>query len=442
VATELLYAASVASGSCTSSANAYGATNGTYTGDTDNTNWTCRWNLDPLTTGTLSTGTNAQSVSIRTRKQTGTGTPSYVLNVYEGGSLVYTSGSTNVTSASSQDDVFTWTATGTDGSDIDMELVVTSVGGKPAARATVQVDAFTLTADYALPTYNFSGVVTGAIPALAGTVAATRATSGTIAGDFTLAGTAPGSKATTGTATGAVPTLAGTVTGTAALASNDVSGTVTGDFLLAGTAPGTKATTGTVVGDFTLTGTADGLEGRTTTVVGDFTATGTVTGTRGATGAVAGSVTLDGTATATSARTGTVAGSAAISGTVSGTAYDPTAPTPEPAQNRGGGGARRHYRYAQIQQDEPAPESHAGRASGHLAVAGQARGARATRSRLCAATEIRATTTGTKSTRGLALAHITTRAHAVGLRRAGTPTEQERRKRDEDDLLLLIKETL
>lgn len=150
MATEVRYADSVFSGSTSGSADAQGAADGTYTSDVDNVSWTCRWNMQALTDSTVSltTTTNDQSVTIRTRKDTGTGDPSYVLTVYEGGTLVYTSGSTTVTSTTSQDNTFTWTSSGTNGSNVDMQLAVTAAGGGPSARATVQVDAFTWTASY------------------------------------------------------------------------------------------------------------------------------------------------------------------------------------------------------------------------------------------------------------------------------------------------------
>jgi len=147
MATETRYAASVASGSTSGSGNATGASDGTFTTDTNNTDWTCAWNMDALTTGALTTGTNNQQVDVVTRHDSGNN-PDYVLKVYEGGSLVYTSGTTTVSSLTSQTDTFYWTSSGTDGSNIDIELVVNAVGGSPSNRSTVQLDSITWTADY------------------------------------------------------------------------------------------------------------------------------------------------------------------------------------------------------------------------------------------------------------------------------------------------------
>jgi len=160
VATDILYAASVNSGSTTSSSAAYGAEDTVYTGDTDNTSWTCRWNMDTMALGALSTTANAQSISVRVRKQTGTGTPTYVLNVYEDGTLQHTSASTSVTSLTGQNITHTWTSAGSGGQDIDVEFVVSAVGGNPATRASVQVDAITYTADY-IPPITFQATMSG-----------------------------------------------------------------------------------------------------------------------------------------------------------------------------------------------------------------------------------------------------------------------------------------
>lgn len=441
MATETLYAASVFSGSCGTSGNALGAPDGTYTTDADNTSWTCRFNLTALSTGNLTTGTNGQSVTVRTRKETGTGTPSYVLTVYEGGSLVYFGGTTNVTSTTSQDDVFTWTSTGTDGSDIDIQLAVTASGGSPSARTTVQLDAITWTADWAAATYDFSGTVTGVAPATSGTVTGKAARAGAVTG---LAPATSGTITDTTQRFGAVAgsaTASGTVTGTKQEANNDFSGTVTGSATASGTVAGTKAASGAVAGSATASGTVTGSENSSTTVTGTVTATGTATGTAARAGAATGDAAATGTASGTKDTSGTADGSATATGTVTGTAYDPDAPVVVEPESTGGGKG-----YPAPRQQKPAPKPapvirKSGTAHGTARATGHVRGTKGTRSTLCATSEVRAATYGTKATSVRVLARTTVRSHVTGLRRAGTPAEQERRRRDEDDLLLLIEET-
>jgi hypothetical protein len=145
---ESLYADSLVSGSVSSSGNALGTSNGTWTSDTGNVSWTAQFSLgDP--SGAVANGTH--TINVLARKATGTGTPSATISVYQGASLIATvSSNVSVTSATSQ------TLTGTfdsslltDLTDVRVQVATTAAGGSPSARAAVQIDSIEWTGDFA-----------------------------------------------------------------------------------------------------------------------------------------------------------------------------------------------------------------------------------------------------------------------------------------------------
>jgi hypothetical protein len=151
------YFASSVSGNVTTPANALGAPNATYTADGNTANsWTHTWRLETVAPSSNWTYYDGMPITVRFNKGTNSGNPTFsTIRALQGGSAVGTlnTASTSVTTSASggQDHTFTiqpsWLATATA---VDIEITTTAVGGGPAVRNGVQIDAATWVAQYFL----------------------------------------------------------------------------------------------------------------------------------------------------------------------------------------------------------------------------------------------------------------------------------------------------
>lgn len=145
---ETLYATSFVTGDCPNPANANGAPDGSWAGPAGSgTDWAGRWAIgdpvDPLTESAT------QTVTVKARKTNHATDPTIELWLYENSSLVATLlGPTAVSSTTGTDIQVTFnTSQVTDPSQVEIHVRGTVGGGKPADRASLQVDAITWTAD-------------------------------------------------------------------------------------------------------------------------------------------------------------------------------------------------------------------------------------------------------------------------------------------------------
>ncbi len=297
MATATLYATSTVSGACTTPNNAHGAADGTYTTDTDATSWTHRWNLSRSSIDPASLN-GTQTLTIRTRKNgTGgaSGTPTYTVNLYEGGSLVGQLGTTtSVTSITSQDDVFTWTPTSS-GVSVDIELVTTAAGGGPSVRAAVQVDSLTWDATY----------TPGAI--FTATASGTSTSTGSAQIRMENVATASGTSTSTGSLTalkrmGVVLTGSSTSSGSGAIRS-----------LIQPVLTGTSTSTGSAAARVAFIPTASGTSTSTGTLAAGLRRPATMSGTSTSSGSAAVGIRLPPvSAEASSTSSGTLAASISL----------------------------------------------------------------------------------------------------------------------------------
>lgn len=152
MATETLYVTSVPTpGALVTSANAVGAPNGVFTENVDNTPWTATFDLgNPV--GNQANGTH--TITLRVRKETGTGTPTVAtITLYAGATSLGAIGAGNwsVTSTTGEDVAATFAASllsGYDLSTVAVEVATTAVGGGGTARTAVQLDAITWSGDF------------------------------------------------------------------------------------------------------------------------------------------------------------------------------------------------------------------------------------------------------------------------------------------------------
>lgn len=148
MATEERYATSHLAGNFSNPANAVLAPDGTYTTDTSNASPTSRWAMGDPSAGI--TGLQAITVTCRKNASGGNGDPTLAINLYELGTLV-----TAVKPATAVTDATTTLQGNFDASvitnpaDVEIELVVSGVGGSPSGRRTVQVDAIDWTVNLA-----------------------------------------------------------------------------------------------------------------------------------------------------------------------------------------------------------------------------------------------------------------------------------------------------
>jgi hypothetical protein len=98
-------------------------------------------------------GANLQTITVQARKQGGSGTPSFVIELYEtgGSSPLASSASQNVSSTSGATYTLTWNASllGTaSGSNVEVRVITSSVGGNPSTRASIDYGYIAWTASY------------------------------------------------------------------------------------------------------------------------------------------------------------------------------------------------------------------------------------------------------------------------------------------------------
>lgn len=154
-----LYATSHITGSITNPSVALGAPDSVFTEDVDNTSWDSRFALDDIPAGETLDGT--QTITVRVRKETGTGTPTLTAEVWENGSFVATLfTSTSITSLIGQDVSGTFSAASIiNHNDVEIRLIGTQSGGGPSARSTPQIDAITWTAVHVTGGSNFTKTI-------------------------------------------------------------------------------------------------------------------------------------------------------------------------------------------------------------------------------------------------------------------------------------------
>lgn len=145
---EFLYATSHQTGTVTNPDNALGNTPSTWAGVTNaNTSATSRWAIGNPVNGLTPGATH--TVRVVARKGSNTGNPTVAVNLYENGSLVKSLvGTTSVTSTTGQTLTGTFTTSQVSNKDnIEVEVVITGVGGSGSARNSAQVSHIEWEAD-------------------------------------------------------------------------------------------------------------------------------------------------------------------------------------------------------------------------------------------------------------------------------------------------------
>lgn len=148
--TETLRADAVlANNGCVTPTNATGAPNGTWTGNTGNTNWDCRWSVgDPANELTSGFTTHSAGVLVR-REASGGNDPTCSLELWSSGSLVRELVAPTVVSSTTGQTLsatFTTAEAGA-GANLEVRTVIVGGGGSPSSRRNAQIDAFTVTVD-------------------------------------------------------------------------------------------------------------------------------------------------------------------------------------------------------------------------------------------------------------------------------------------------------
>lgn len=114
---------------------------------------------DTVPGATLTSGNSLQSIPVQVRKNGGTGTPSFTLQVTEGGTTIFTSNATNVTSTTGQVFTFFWDSSSLadkTGANVQVSVTTLTAGGSPSVRATVDYGYIGWTA-----TYNTAATLSG-----------------------------------------------------------------------------------------------------------------------------------------------------------------------------------------------------------------------------------------------------------------------------------------
>lgn len=151
MATAVFHAVAVTSGSVLNPQNALGPVNGVFTTDTGNINWTGRWVMDGIAGQHALVGPQQFAVQLRNQAPGGTFPTVNSVQLFQnkvpiGGSRFNSIVSTSGAGIAVE---FTVAASELSGSaDIEIEVVTTGSGGKPASRRAVQVDALTWIAEY------------------------------------------------------------------------------------------------------------------------------------------------------------------------------------------------------------------------------------------------------------------------------------------------------
>jgi len=172
MAQEFVYANASISGDANTPSNAHGTSDGTFTTDIDNEDWTHRWGFDNPTASEVDNAVDA-IVRLTVRKWDGTGTPTIdSIQLFDStGSIVTDATGWSVNSASSEQIVISGLSlaslTDLTGDSIEIEIITTAQGGSPGGRAAVQVDEIRLELDTANVTHD---TALPAVTALAFTV--------------------------------------------------------------------------------------------------------------------------------------------------------------------------------------------------------------------------------------------------------------------------------
>lgn len=344
MATETLYATALTAGTVSTSNNALGAPNGTFTTDVDNVSWTARFAMgNPV--GNTANGTH--TITLRVRKETGNGTPSVTsIRLFAGTTDLglITSGSTNVTSTTGADVAAPFADTILDGYDlstIEVEIVTAGVGGSGSNRTCVQLDGITWSGDFTTASTPNTGSASGGAT-WAGTTSGARASSGSASGTVSRvgaasgvavhAGTATGSTARSGSATGVAPASVKQGSATAAASwtasatgTRPAVGSASGTIARMGSAAGARASTGDVSGGIATVAAATGVRRPVGAAIGNLAYAGSTTGTRTSAGSIAGVAAWSGAATGAAptimgSSSGNAAGTVTRTGSVTGTA--------------------------------------------------------------------------------------------------------------------------
>jgi filamentous hemagglutinin len=167
---ETLNADASVSGTVTDPANALGASDGTFTTDSGNTNWTHRWGLDNLV-GTIETDQTI-TVDVVVRKDSAGGNDPAVTSVDvldNGVSLGIDSTGWSITTIGETINAsVAVTGIATNGDNLQVEIVTTGAGGSPTSRRAVQIDSIEATVQNATASITGSGAITEASDTISG----------------------------------------------------------------------------------------------------------------------------------------------------------------------------------------------------------------------------------------------------------------------------------
>jgi hypothetical protein len=141
----ILYLDTFVSGTITGPNNALGAPDNVFTTNVDNEDWEANY-VFPNAPDVLE---GVQTLTFRVRKQTGDGNPTLNMYVTENLQSLHQLPSLVVTSLTGQDYVGTFTPVDPT-AQIGLYMTCTAVGGNPAQRAAVQLDAVTFDASLAV----------------------------------------------------------------------------------------------------------------------------------------------------------------------------------------------------------------------------------------------------------------------------------------------------
>ena len=377
MAVETLYADAPVSGTVAGADNVVGAPNGTWTTTTGNSSYLHRWAMaNPVQT---SAADGTHTITVRAKKEAGqSGTPKIsIITIYQGGTVLHTvTTGWSITSTTGQDVSISFPGNLiTSPNDIDVEINVSSAGGSPSARTTVQIDAITWTASFAAPAVPIMYQASGTLPSLSAVsgnavrvpAPVTHRSSGTVSVVSTVAGALSlrafpnGSVPVISTTSGSATLIPGPVTwqaeasvqaltkssGSAALkrpasGSTDIQSTSSGTSILRAASAGANASVTTVSGSAELvpapvwqaSGTVQVLSG----VQGDADR---ATMRYQASGAVEVLSTVSGTTTSRGVVSGTAASSSSVSGAVTVRSF-PTGSVSSTTQITGAPTSRRY----------------------------------------------------------------------------------------------------
>lgn len=143
-----LYLSSHITGTISTPTNALGAPNSTWTTDTGNSSWTSRFACDNPPAGQVLSGT--QTVTVRVRKQLGTGNPTLTMELWENGVFVSSFFINQVITSLTGEDVVGFFSAGqvTNPNNVEIFMSGQASGGGPSARAAVQIDGVTWAANH------------------------------------------------------------------------------------------------------------------------------------------------------------------------------------------------------------------------------------------------------------------------------------------------------